>query len=206
MQSGFDCNIFCHNICKYTFDILRSAHIIDHIQMSSKSSKKNAKPLQRESIKVMIRFRPINSSEKRWDKQQHRKKSSSTKSNEIEYLPRHQVQLCSTNGKRYQYGFDTIMTATTTQRQAFEAVAEQTCDEILQGYNGTIFVYGQSGSGKTHTMFGPEDQKDEMDITSFGIIPMSCAYIFTILNDNTHPLAEDIASYNVRCEFVGEYV
>lgn len=45
-----------------------------------------------------------------------------------------------------------------------------------------------------------------MDITSFGIIPMSCAYLFTVLNDDTHPLAEDIKDFNVRCEFVGTFL
>ena len=54
-------------------------------------------------------------------------------------------------------------------------------------------------------MYGPEEKKDEMDITSFGIIPMSCAYLFTVLNDDTHPLAEDIKDFNVRCEFVGTF-
>ena len=27
-------------------------------------------------------------------------------------------------------------------------------DNLMSGYNGTIFAYGQSGSGKTYTVFG----------------------------------------------------
>lgn len=27
----------------------------------------------------------------------------------------------------------------------------------MKGYNGTIFTYGQSGSGKTYSMLGPEE-------------------------------------------------
>ena len=27
-------------------------------------------------------------------------------------------------------------------------------DNILNGYNGTVFAYGMTGAGKTHTMFG----------------------------------------------------
>ena len=54
-------------------------------------------------------------------------------------------------------------------------------------------------------MYGPEERKDEMDISTFGIIPMSAAYIFTILNDESHPLSDDIVDYSVRVQFVGKY-
>ena len=30
----------------------------------------------------------------------------------------------------------------------------------MKGYNGTIFAYGQSGSGKTYTMLGPDEVVD----------------------------------------------
>ena len=33
-------------------------------------------------------------------------------------------------------------------------VAASTVEEVLQGYNCTIFAYGQTGTGKTHTMEG----------------------------------------------------
>jgi hypothetical protein len=43
----------------------------------------------------------------------------------------------------------------------------------LEGYNGTIFAYGQSGSGKTFTMFGPEKPfPDELK----GVIPRASEY------------------------------
>ena len=76
----------------------------------------------------------------------------------------------------------------TTQMEAFEKVARQIFDEIIQGYNGTILAFGQSGSGKTHTMYGPEDEKNSDTIEKMGIIPQSCAYIFNISNNKDHPL------------------
>jgi kinesin family protein 3/17 len=43
-------------------------------------------------------------------------------------------------------------------------------ESVLEGYNGTIFAYGQTGCGKTHTMSGtPEDK---------GIIPKAFDHIF----------------------------
>jgi hypothetical protein len=51
----------------------------------------------------------------------------------------------------------------------------------MNGFNGTIFAYGQSGSGKTFSMLGPEEVTDclvnsseaipESVSTNFGIIP-----------------------------------
>ncbi len=46
--------------------------------------------------------------------------------------------------------------------------------DVLEGYNGTIFAYGQSGSGKTFTMFGPEKPyPDELK----GVIPRASEYV-----------------------------
>ena len=37
----------------------------------------------------------------------------------------------------------------------FEQIGAATRDDILKGYNATILAYGQTSSGKTHSMFGP---------------------------------------------------
>lgn len=36
----------------------------------------------------------------------------------------------------------------------------ETIHQYMKGYNGTIFAYGQSGSGKTYTMLGPDEVVD----------------------------------------------
>ena len=54
-------------------------------------------------------------------------------------------------------------------------------------------------------MYGPEEQKDELDMSSSGIIPCSCGYIFAVLRDATHSLTEDMASFSVQCEFIEIY-
>ena len=45
-------------------------------------------------------------------------------------------------------------------------MARDTIEDVLSGYNGTIFAYGQTSSGKTFTMYG-----DIYDEESKGIIP-----------------------------------
>ena len=52
---------------------------------------------------------------------------------------------------------------------------------VLQGYNGTYFVYGQTGTGKTHTM----GVLSQISKTTPGIIPKSLDYIFKTLTSVT---------------------
>ena len=48
----------------------------------------------------------------------------------------------------------------------FKHVALPIIESVLEGYNGTIFAYGQTGTGKTHTMEG-----SKTDEVLRGIIP-----------------------------------
>ena len=55
----------------------------------------------------------------------------------------------------------------------YEAAAFETVSSVVQGYNGTILCYGQTGAGKTFTMTGSS--------TNFkyrGIIPRAISQIF----------------------------
>ena len=58
------------------------------------------------------------------------------------------------NSKIFQ--FDYIFNEDSTQSDIFEVSAKEICDSLFEGYNGTIFTYGQIGSGKTYTMLGPD--------------------------------------------------
>jgi kinesin family protein 3/17 len=51
-------------------------------------------------------------------------------------------------------------------------------ESVIEGYNGTIFAYGQTGTGKTFTMEG-SDKKDCLK----GIIPRSIAWIFNSIKN-----------------------
>jgi kinesin family protein 3/17 len=66
---------------------------------------------------------------------------------------------------------------------------------VLIGYNGTIFAYGQTGTGKTYTMEGSDD-KEEFK----GIVPRSIRYIF-----NAIKAAANTKDYLVRASFLELY-
>ncbi|EKX47236.1 hypothetical protein GUITHDRAFT_69951 [Guillardia theta CCMP2712] len=69
------------------------------------------------------------------------------------------------------YQFDRIFTQDATQEEVFHVVMKDSVDSVLNGFNATVLAYGQSGAGKTHTMFGTE-KSDQ------GIIPRSVKEIF----------------------------
>ena len=50
-------------------------------------------------------------------------------------------------------------------------------ESVIEGYNGTIFAYGQTGCGKTHTMMGLKDNPEER-----GIIPNAFEHIFGFID------------------------
>ena len=53
----------------------------------------------------------------------------------------------------WKFKFDKIL-QNSTQDEVFEACASQIVSSVVQGYNGTILCYGQTGAGKTFTMTG----------------------------------------------------
>ncbi|KAG7250665.1 hypothetical protein CRUP_028953, partial [Coryphaenoides rupestris] len=71
------------------------------------------------------------------------------------------------------YAFDRVFPTNTTQEQVYNTCAKQIVKDVLGGYNGTIFAYGQTASGKTHTMEGKLHDPHQM-----GIIPRIAEDIF----------------------------
>ncbi|XP_055788290.1 kinesin heavy chain-like isoform X1 [Salvelinus fontinalis] len=109
------------------------------------------------NIKVLCRFRPLNQSEiLRGD----------------QFIPTFQGDDSVNVGGR-SYVFDRVFPTNTTQEQVYNACAKQIVKDVLGGYNGTIFAYGQTASGKTHTMEGKLHDPNQM-----GIIPRIAEDIF----------------------------
>ena len=50
------------------------------------------------------------------------------------------------------FGF--ILDENYTQNDVYQTFAKPKVDQFLNGVSGTLICYGQSGSGKSHTMFG----------------------------------------------------
>ncbi|XP_067881552.1 kinesin heavy chain-like isoform X3 [Heterodontus francisci] len=132
------------------------------------------------NIKVMCRFRPLNHSEVlRGDK----------------FIPAFQDDdTVVIAGK--SYAFDRVFPTNTTQDQVYNACARQIVRDVLGGYNGTIFAYGQTSSGKTHTMEGLLHDPHLM-----GIIPRIAHDIF----NHIYSMAENL-EFHIKVSYFEIYM
>ncbi|KAJ5096421.1 hypothetical protein NUU61_005777 [Penicillium alfredii] len=94
------------------------------------------------------------------------------------------------------YAFDKVFSPAADQTIVYEDVVLPIVNEMLAGYNCTIFAYGQTGTGKTYTMSG--DMTDTLGILSddAGIIPRTLYSLF-------HKLQETESM--VKCSFIELY-
>eukprot|EP00002_Diphylleia_rotans_P014762 TRINITY_DN2872_c0_g1_i5.p1 TRINITY_DN2872_c0_g1~~TRINITY_DN2872_c0_g1_i5.p1 ORF type:complete len:827 (-),score=164.41 TRINITY_DN2872_c0_g1_i5:745-3225(-) len=101
-------------------------------------------------LSVFVRIRPIDSCE------------ASLEVNDERTL--------SIKGEESLYRYDEVFNAETNNRQVFERAAVPVISKILEGIHGTIFVYGQTSSGKTHTMYGTSQES--------GLVALSVEALF----------------------------
>ena len=80
-----------------------------------------------------------------------------------------------------------------TQKEVFDESIVPIINEVLTGFNCTVFAYGQTGTGKTHTMEGELGTGEQA-----GIIPRSLNFIFD-------SLPRSCTEYSVRLSFVELY-
>ncbi|XP_037552719.1 kinesin heavy chain [Nematolebias whitei] len=130
-------------------------------------------------VKVMCRFRPLNEAEIiRGDK----------------YVPKFKEDSVVVSSKPYV--FDSVLPPNTTQEQVYEQCAKQIVKDVLGGYNGTIFAYGQTASGKTHTMEGKLHDPQLM-----GIIPRIARDIF----DHIYSMDENL-EFHIKVSYFEIYL
>lgn len=62
--------------------------------------------------------------------------------------PYEQLALTLVNGKQREFSFDYVFASNDTQDYVYDQIARPVVDDVLKGYNGTVFAYGQTGTGK----------------------------------------------------------
>ena len=78
--------------------------------------------------------------------------------NAAEYVGEHEAS----------WAFDAAYDTDASQAQVYESIQPITQD-VLRGFHATVFAYGQTGAGKTHSMFGPPDCS--LDGPDAGVVP-----------------------------------
>lgn len=109
-------------------------------------------------VQVFCRIRPLNKIEE---------------NNQSQFIPKFQGEDTITIAGKV-YVFDKVFKPNTTQEQLYMGAAYHIVQDVLSGYNGTVFAYGQTSSGKTHTMEGVFGDPDLQ-----GVIPRIVQDVFT---------------------------
>ncbi|XP_057686414.1 centromere-associated protein E isoform X2 [Corythoichthys intestinalis] len=116
------------------------------------------------AVKVCVRVRPFLEREKS-------DSSEKTKSVEVFWeANENSLRQLDDGTTTKSFAFDRVFTAEETTNQLYQDIAKPLVVSTVEGYNGTIFAYGQTASGKTFTMMGSDNNP--------GIIPLAVDDVF----------------------------
>ncbi|XP_048453443.1 kinesin-like protein KIF3C isoform X2 [Rhincodon typus] len=141
-----------------------------------------------ESVKVVVRCRPMNG------------KEEAAGCERIVEMDGNLGQVSIRNPKGSptelpkSFRFDAVYESSCRQSELYDETVRPLVDSVLQGFNGTVFAYGQTGTGKTYTMQGVWAEPEKR-----GIIPNSFEHIFT------HISRSQDQQYLVRASYLEIY-
>ncbi|XP_029452136.1 kinesin-like protein KIF3C isoform X2 [Rhinatrema bivittatum] len=147
-----------------------------------------SKPKSCEALKVVVRCRPMN-----------RKEETAGYERMVEMdVKLGQVTIRNSKASPGElaktFTFDAVYDASSKQADLYDETVRPLIDSVLQGFNGTIFAYGQTGTGKTYTMQGVWAESEKR-----GIIPNSFDHIFTHISRSQNQ------QYLVRASYLEIY-
>ncbi|RGB37434.1 P-loop containing nucleoside triphosphate hydrolase protein [Rhizophagus diaphanus] len=144
------------------------------------------------SVQVVIRVKPLTA-------------------HDLENLPtRFQRQIITTSPyatnqivvegeKRQVFSFDNVFPPETTQEEIYDKAVENLVAKFIEGFNVTILAYGQTSSGKTHTMGTADNPSIPLD--SKGIIPRAMSTLFSTIN-SIHQSKTDHRKFTIKVSFI----
>lgn len=139
-------------------------YIIVNIEARDKQSEKmeRAASSPGSSISVIARFRPLVSIEQE-------------SAESVRFISPNTCEILGESGAQ-PFSFDHIFGPDSTQKELFDTAVKNIVDGVLQGFNGAVLAYGQTGAGKSHTMMGGVGQ-------SRGATPRMLEYLFQSARD-----------------------
>ncbi|XVE73995.1 hypothetical protein DITRI_Ditri11bG0163500 [Diplodiscus trichospermus] len=124
-------------------------------------------------VRVAVRLRPRNAEESIAD---------ADFADCVELQPElKRLKLRKNNWDSETYEFDEVLTEFASQKRVYEVVAKPVVESVLDGYNGTVMAYGQTGTGKTFTL----GQLGEEDTSARGIMVRSMEEILANISPET---------------------
>ncbi|MBN3302657.1 KIF3B protein, partial [Amia calva] len=141
-----------------------------------------------ESVKVVVRCRPMNDKEVAANFE--RVVSVDVKLGQVSV----KNSRGASNEHPKMFTFDSVYDWNSKQVELYDETFRPLVDSVLLGFNGTIFAYGQTGTGKTYTMEGVRNDPERR-----GVIPNSFEHIFTHISRSQNQ------QYLVRASYLEIY-
>ncbi|XP_072236828.1 kinesin-like protein KIF18A [Leuresthes tenuis] len=122
-------------------------------------------------VKVVVRVRPTNENEKR---ENCRNVVQVVDNHMLIFDPKEEDMSCFGSqrvrnrnlnkkaNKDLKFVFDHVFDENSTQEDIFENTTKGVLDGVMNGFNCTVFAYGATGAGKTHTMLGSQNNPGVM--------------------------------------------
>jgi centromeric protein E len=131
---------------------------------------------------VHVRVRPLN------DLERDKGKAWRVEANSVFQVDPGTDQKLSDN----VYKLDTVFDGSQSTGEVYEKTTQHLIQQVVEGFNSTVFAYGQTSSGKTHTMRGMAGEP--------GIIPLAVSEIFSLIGQTQEREFLIRVSYmEVRC-------
>ncbi|PIA52990.1 hypothetical protein AQUCO_01000689v1 [Aquilegia coerulea] len=143
------------------------------------------------NVQVLLRCRPLNDDEQRLNIP--KVISCNEQRKEITVL-----QSIANKQVDRAFTFDKVFGPKAQQRAIYDHAISPIVNEVLEGFNCTVFAYGQTGTGKTYTMEGGMKTKGVELSAEAGVIPRAVRQIFDILEAQK-------ADYSMKVTFLELY-
>jgi len=138
---------------------------------------------QSSNVKCFARFRPLNPLEEEFGNVKIRFESDDT--------------VILANGKEEEgFRFAKVFDPDSSQLEVYLGIGQPSVNDVVAGYNATVFAYGQSGSGKTHTMMGNDVFNDELK----GVVPRAITDLFQAVM-----VADQSIEFSFKCSLLEIY-
>ncbi|XP_027000758.1 kinesin-like protein KIF3B [Tachysurus fulvidraco] len=142
-----------------------------------------------ESVKVVVRCRPMNEKERAANFE-----SVVSVDVNLGQIVVRNPRSRSTHEHPKVFTFDSVYDWNSKQVDLYDETFRPLVESVLLGFNGTIFAYGQTGTGKTYTMEGVRSDPEKR-----GVIPNSFEHIFTHISRSQNQ------QYLVRASYLEIY-
>eukprot|EP00468_Gymnochlora_sp_CCMP2014_P002884 CAMPEP_0167751344 /NCGR_PEP_ID=MMETSP0110_2-20121227/6513_1 /TAXON_ID=629695 /ORGANISM="Gymnochlora sp., Strain CCMP2014" /LENGTH=804 /DNA_ID=CAMNT_0007636803 /DNA_START=72 /DNA_END=2486 /DNA_ORIENTATION=- len=155
----------------------------------------------KEGVIVCLRFRPLNSNEKRKTKdkisiQFHNDRKGDIKTVQLQKDVAEGMRLA----KNKKFAFDRIFNWKHSQKEVYKRTAAPMVADVFKGFNCTVFAYGQTGTGKSYSMMGVLGNAEKE-----GIIPRIVDQIFSTI-EKAISVDEPEDDYEVQVSYIEIYM